>query len=260
MTRARAEGGTRLLLGIGLAEGALPFAPIVEAIRPLVRVLEHDGDAAADPAAPRRAPRWRWPASSACPPAGARHRRGHRGRSAPEWARGRAYEAFLELLGRWASGDRWSSRSRISAGQQLHQGLLAFLVRNAQQDGLLLVTFAATSSTGATRCCPGWPRWTGPPASSASSCTGCRATVPPTAVRMAGTVPDPASSTPCCERRATRSSRRSSSRQRKPRSADPARGARRTPRPRLRAHAAAARRGGSHGAAGGPRSAGQAPG
>ena len=51
MERARADGAVVLLGGcIGLAEGSLPFAPIVEALRPYIRELEGiDGDGASSP-------------------------------------------------------------------------------------------------------------------------------------------------------------------------------------------------------------------
>jgi predicted ATPase len=144
MTRARAAGATVLLGGcIGLAEGALPFAPIVEAIRPLVRDLEQDGDAAGDPS--RHAERVALEAVAgelglaagrrASPTAAAELR--------PEWARSRAYEAVLDLLRRM--GER---RPVVLAVEDLHwaddstRELLAFLVRNAQEERvLLLVTF-----------------------------------------------------------------------------------------------------------------------
>ena len=65
LDRARADGAVVLLGGcIGLAEGSLPFAPIVEALRPYIRELEEDGRDGGRPTAfragrcPRWAPRW----------------------------------------------------------------------------------------------------------------------------------------------------------------------------------------------------------
>ena len=103
LDRARADGAVVLLGGcIGLAEGSLPFAPIVEALRPYIRELEGiAGDGAPSPdGVPRQALSavaaalgmlTEYPVAAS---AGAELR--------PEWARSRMYEAFLDLLRRLA--------------------------------------------------------------------------------------------------------------------------------------------------------------
>ena len=150
LDRARADGAVVLLGGcIGLAEGSLPFAPIVEALRPFIRELEEvDGR---DGESPGGVPRGAlstlaaalgmltdYPVASS---AGAELR--------PEWVRSRIYEAFLDLLRRLAADG-----PVVLAIEDLHwaddstRELLAFLVRNAQAERLLLlVTFRSDELT-----------------------------------------------------------------------------------------------------------------
>jgi DNA-binding CsgD family transcriptional regulator/tetratricopeptide (TPR) repeat protein len=150
LERARANGAVILLGGcIGLAEGSLPFAPIVEALRPYIRELEGiDGDGARSPSGvPRQALSavaaalgmlTEYPVAAS---ASAEMR--------PEWARSRMYEAFLDLLRRLAADG-----PVVLAIEDLHwaddstRELLAFLVRNAQAERLLLlVTFRSDELT-----------------------------------------------------------------------------------------------------------------
>ena len=150
LDRARAGGAVVLLGGcIGLAEGSLPFAPIVEALRPYIRDLEGmDGrDGESPDGVPRRALSavgaalgmlTDYPVAAS---AGAEMR--------PEWARSRMYEAFLDLLRRLAADG-----PVVLAIEDLHwaddstRELLAFLVRNAQAERLLLlVTFRSDELT-----------------------------------------------------------------------------------------------------------------
>ena len=147
---ARAEaGGASILLGgcIGLAEGSLPFAPIVEALRPLVRDLETGGvDETADEGI-------RHALTAVASELGLltdrRHATSAGAEMRPEWARSRMYEAFLDLL-RGLAVDR----PVILAIEDLHwaddstRELLAFLVRNAQSERLLLlITFRSDELT-----------------------------------------------------------------------------------------------------------------
>ena len=132
---------------IGLAEGSLPFGPIVEALRPLLREQEtSDRRGAQEDATPGDVATRRALSAVAselglvsdqpvATGAGAELR--------PEWTRSRMYEAFLDLLRRLAA-----DRPVILAIEDLHwaddstRELLAFLVRNAQAERLvLLVTF-----------------------------------------------------------------------------------------------------------------------
>ena len=107
----------------------------------------------------------------------------------PEWARSRMYEAFLDLLRRLAADG-----PVVLAIEDLHwaddstRELLAFLVRNAQAERLLLlVTFRSDELTRRHPCCSGSPRPTGNPASSGSSCVGStEATLPASSTRSWG--------------------------------------------------------------------------
>jgi DNA-binding CsgD family transcriptional regulator/tetratricopeptide (TPR) repeat protein len=150
LDQARQEGAVVLLGGcIGLAEGSLPFAPIVEALRPFMRELEGIDDGA--PPAPEGVPRQALSAVAAAlglltdrpvaASAGAELR--------PEWARSRMYEAFLDLLRRLAV-----DRPVVLAIEDLHwaddstRELLQFLVRNGQAERLLLlITFRSDELT-----------------------------------------------------------------------------------------------------------------
>ena len=150
LERASADGAVVLLGGcIGLAEGSLPFAPIVEALRPYIRELEEVD--ARDGGSPDGVPRQALSAVGAAlgmlsdypvaASAGAEMR--------PEWARSRMYEAFLDLLRRLAADG-----PVVLAIEDLHwaddstRELLAFLVRNAQAERLLLlVTFRSDELT-----------------------------------------------------------------------------------------------------------------
>ncbi|HEY7522361.1 MAG TPA: AAA family ATPase [Candidatus Limnocylindrales bacterium] len=150
--RAEANGALVLLGGcIGLGEGSLPFGPLVEALRPLMRDLaDRSSDprgshAPADDRPPHALPPGAGDAlrtvaadlgliagTGLVPVAAAELR--------PEWARSRLYEAVLDLLRHLAV-----DRPIVLAIEDLHwaddstRELLAFLVRNVQSERLLLV-------------------------------------------------------------------------------------------------------------------------
>jgi ATP/maltotriose-dependent transcriptional regulator MalT len=148
---ARDEGAVVLVGGcIGLAEGSLPFAPIVEALRPFVRELDESDrenggpstDAVSREALSTLAASLGLltdrPVSAS---AGAELR--------PEWVRSRIYESVLDLLRELAADG-----PVVLAIEDLHwadnstRELLAFLVRNAQAERLLLiVTFRSDELT-----------------------------------------------------------------------------------------------------------------
>jgi DNA-binding CsgD family transcriptional regulator/tetratricopeptide (TPR) repeat protein len=150
LERARADGAVVLLGGcIGLAEGSLPFAPIVEALRPYIRELEGiDGDGTPSPdGVSRRALSavaaalgmlTEYPVAAS---AGAEMR--------PEWARSRMYEAFLDLLRRLAvDGPVVLAIEDLHWADDSTRELLAFLVRNGQTERLLtLITFRSDELT-----------------------------------------------------------------------------------------------------------------
>ena len=150
LERARDDGAVVLLGGcIGLAEGSLPFAPIVEALRPYIRELEAlgaDGRSSSD-GVPRQALAavasalgmlTDYPVAAS---AGAEMR--------PEWARSRMYEAFLDLLrGMAADGVVVLAIEDLHWADDSTRELLAFLVRNAQAERLmLLITFRSDELT-----------------------------------------------------------------------------------------------------------------
>ena len=147
----RAAGG-RVLLGgcMSLADGALPFAPLVEALRPLVRAAERDTGGDGSNGASNGSS---WlaldvdvvealrvvatdlglrPTAPAEPAAAAELR--------PEWARSRLYERVLDLLRRLGEDG-----PLVVAVEDLHwaddstRELLAFLVRNVRSERLLIV-------------------------------------------------------------------------------------------------------------------------
>ena len=138
---ARSRGAIVLQGGcVGLAEGALPFAPIVEAIRPLLadggqrRSGDTDTGEIDDALQGMAAELGLVDRHRAADAAAELH---------PEWARSQLYETFLGLLRRLA-GDSLV----VLAIEDLHWGgdstreLLAFLVRNARTERLLLlITF-----------------------------------------------------------------------------------------------------------------------
>ena len=176
---ARAEGALVLSGGcVGVAEGSLPFGPIVEAIRPLVRTLDDEagGPSGGRSSATRDALRaaaadLRLVGSSPIRSMDAAELR-------PEWARSRLYETLFDLLRRLGE-----ERVVMLVVEDVHwaddstRELLAFLVRNVRDEQLLIVaTSGVTSSTAATPFCPGWPRSTASPASSGSSSRGWIAT------------------------------------------------------------------------------------
>ena len=148
---ARDEGAVVLVGGcIGLAEGSLPFAPIVEALRPFVRELDESDRENGRPSTDG-VPREALSTLAASlglltdPPvaasAGAELR--------PEWVRSRIYESVLDLLRELAADG-----PVVLAIEDLHwadnstRELLAFLVRNAQAERLLLiVTFRSDELT-----------------------------------------------------------------------------------------------------------------
>ena len=139
LKRATDDGAIVLLGGcIGLAEGSLPFGPIVEAIRPLVRELTATEPGVTSDDGTRQA------LTTVATELGLlTEGRAHSSAGAelrPEWARSRMYEAFLELLRRLAD-----DKPVVVAIEDLHwaddstRELLAFLVRNAQAERLLLL-------------------------------------------------------------------------------------------------------------------------
>lgn len=146
---ARAAGAIILQGGcVNLADGALPFAPIVEAIRPLldgVSILPRLGGREAQPGKPSvgsvddalrglAAELGLLAGPRAADAAAEMH---------PDWARSQLYETFLGLLRGLAVAS-----PVVLAVEDLHWGddstreLLAFLARNARAERLLLlVTF-----------------------------------------------------------------------------------------------------------------------
>ena len=150
---ARGAGALVLTGGcVGVAEGSLPFAPIVEAVRPLVRGLEEDVDSDS-PAAGTEAGAVPEPAgwssqtraairavAAAFGLAGVAPSRSMDAEELrPEWARSRLYEALLELLRRIGE-----ERAVVLVVEDLHwaddstREVLAFLVRNLRDERLLL--------------------------------------------------------------------------------------------------------------------------
>ena len=141
MEHARATGALVLTGGcVGVAEGSLPFAPIVEAVRPLVRALEDD-DAKNEAAEGSRATRDAVRAVAASfglagvSPIGSMDAAELR----PEWARSRLYETLLDLLRRLGE-----ERAVMLVVEDIHwaddstRELLAFLVRNVRDERLLV--------------------------------------------------------------------------------------------------------------------------
>jgi len=133
--RVRQSGG-RVLLGgcIELGEGALPFAPVAEALRGLGRELEPDGlDELVGPGQPMLARLLPELGQVPAEPTSV-------GLTAGPWAQARLFEAVLALLERLAGRSptvlvvedlHWADRSTLD--------LLAFLVHNLQAGALLLV-------------------------------------------------------------------------------------------------------------------------
>jgi len=133
--RVRQSGG-RVLLGgcIELGEGALPFAPIVEALRGLGRELEPDGlDELVGPGQPMLAHLLPELGQVPAEPRSV-------GLTAGPWAQARLFEAVLALMERLAGrlptllvveDLHWADRSTLD--------LLTFLVHNLQVGALLLV-------------------------------------------------------------------------------------------------------------------------
>ena len=122
------EGGT-----VALGDDGLPFGPIVEALRVLVRDVDADRiAAAAGPSLPelaRLVPELSTVAGDGTPPAGQ-----------VEWLQTRVFEGILRLLGRLGEGSpvllvvedlHWADRST--------RDLLAFLARNARDERLFIV-------------------------------------------------------------------------------------------------------------------------
>ncbi len=138
---ARGQGAIVLQGGcVSLAEGALPFAPIVEAIRPLLADARSADSGGADRGTIDDA------LLGLAAELGllARHRSADAAAELhPDWARSQLYETFLGLLRRLAVDS-----PVVLAVEDLHWGddstreLLAFLVRNARSERLLLlITF-----------------------------------------------------------------------------------------------------------------------
>ena len=140
--QARAAGALVLSGGsVGVAEGSLPFGPIVEAVRPLVRALEdQNGHGEPDAWSPATrdavvavAAAFRFAGVSAVRSIEAAELR-------PEWARSRLYETLLDLLRRL--GDE---EAVVLVVEDVHwaddstRELLAFLVRNIREERLLIL-------------------------------------------------------------------------------------------------------------------------
>jgi DNA-binding CsgD family transcriptional regulator/tetratricopeptide (TPR) repeat protein len=148
---ARGQGAIVLVGGcIGLAEGSLPFAPIVEALRPFIRELEGDEGDDGRPSTdgvPREALSTLAVALGLLTdrPVGASAGADLR----PEWVRSRIYESFLDLLRRLAvNGPVVLAIEDLHWADDSTRELLAFLVRNAQAERLLLiVTFRSDELT-----------------------------------------------------------------------------------------------------------------
>ncbi len=152
----------RLLVGqcLELGEAGLPFAPFAAVLR---AVLRRDGTGVLD-------------GYDADSPACCRSWR----RTPSDAPRGYLFDLVAQLFGRLAA-----ARPLIVAIEDLHwadrstRDLIGFLVRAGHPGPLLLIcTYRTTSCTGATRCGPSWPSWTGPGASSGSSCPGWSGTAP----------------------------------------------------------------------------------
>ncbi|MDQ6795155.1 MAG: AAA family ATPase, partial [Chloroflexota bacterium] len=136
---ARRDEAVVLLGGaVGLADGAMPFAPIVEALRPLVRMVDDEA------AAPEVSARVREAFAVVADELGlggvTRAQGAGIAELRPDWARGRLYESVLELMRRLAV-----ERPVVLAIEDLHwadestRELLLFLVRNARAERLLLI-------------------------------------------------------------------------------------------------------------------------
>ena len=122
------EGGS-----VALGDDGLPFGPIVEALRALVRDVDPDRIAAAAgpslPSSPVSSRSCPWSAGDGAAPAGQ-----------VEWLQTRIFEGILRLLGRLGEPSpvllvvedlHWADRST--------RDLLAFLARNARDERLLIV-------------------------------------------------------------------------------------------------------------------------
>jgi DNA-binding CsgD family transcriptional regulator len=138
---------------IGISEGALPFAPIIEAVRPLGRFVTPlaNVDPTASPGPPGSHAGKGAPTQ---PPVSGEELRGissrlgalaDAGQSAaaelrPEWARSHVYEAFLDTLRRLAD-----ARPVVLVIEDLHwadsstRELLAYVIRNTQQERVLVL-------------------------------------------------------------------------------------------------------------------------
>ena len=162
---ARSDGAVVLMGGcIPLGDGALPYAPVVEALRGFVRR-----------ATPDELEAWSVtvaPSLHVSCPTSVRWQRAPDPGSSIGSAQGRLFELLLGVLERLAATApvvfivedlHWSDQST--------RDLLGFLVRNLHDvRSRSCSPIARTSSTGAIRCCPSWPSWNGPAASSGSSC------------------------------------------------------------------------------------------
>lgn len=146
LDEARARGAVVLQGGcIGLAEGALPFAPIVEALRPLLTAHAATPATltAGDPPHPAEIQDALVGVATGLRLLARRQGADAAAELHPDWARSELYETFLQLLRRLA-GDS----PVVLAVEDLHwagdstRELLAFLIRNARAERLLLlVTF-----------------------------------------------------------------------------------------------------------------------
>ncbi len=139
---ARTAGALVLSGGcVGVAEGSLPFGPIVEAVRPLVRALEdREGEGPAEGWSPATrdavvavAAAFRFAGEASVRSMDAAELR-------PEWTRSRLYETLLDLLRRLGA-----ERPVVLVVEDLHwaddstRELLAFLTRNIRDERLLVV-------------------------------------------------------------------------------------------------------------------------
>ena len=153
--------GTRVLVGgcVPVGDGALPYAPIVEALRTLV------GDLGVGAVRELVGPAWR-ELARLLPALGEPDRRGPPGQA----AQARLFELLLGLLGRLGEQAplvlvvedlHWADRST--------RDLLAFLVRNLRRERLLVVVTYRDDEPGQQGLAPTWPSWPGPTGSGASN-------------------------------------------------------------------------------------------
>ena len=210
---AQAEGAIVLLGGcIDLGEGSMPYAPVAEALRGLVRRADPEelerrpgpGSRRAGPAGPRPRARRPEPAASAT------------GALSYGSGQGRLFELLLGVLERLADQGAGRVHRRGPALVRPLDPRPARVPRPepARRPGRCSCSpTAPTSSTAATRCCRSWPSSSGPVASSGSrSCRSTGASRPSSSARSPATTSTRGSSSRSMPAAAaTRSSARSCS-------------------------------------------------